>query len=302
MGLMRPRGVAMRITDYLSKRSRTSLMLSGFALVILVGIVEYLTGPEPLVFYLIPIFLVARFVGRREGVLISFASAAVWLVAELMKSLAYSHPLIPYWNVAMRLAIFLVVTYALSGMLAAKKRQEALTQFLVHDLRSPLTNVLTGLQTLQNFAGPTADETERELLDMALISANRMLGLINALLDVPRLEAGKMPFFTTEIQPIQLVELSLDQVSLWAQQNSVALDAQVDAGGLAACADPSLTERVLVNLLSNALKFSPPCSVITLRVTLFRRDMLAFSVADQGPGIPPEWAGRVFGKFAQVEA
>jgi signal transduction histidine kinase len=63
-----------------------------------------------------------------------------------------------------------------------------------------------------------------------------------------------------------------------------------------------LTVRVLVNLLSNAIKYSPPQAVVTVQTFPYSANRLAFSVSDQGPGIPAEWASKVFHKYVQVEA
>jgi len=65
-------------------------------------------------------------------------------------------------------------------------------------------------------------------------------------------------------------------------------------------ADPVLVERILVNLLSNAIKFTREDTEVTLHATTFEPGLIAFSVRDQGPGIPKEWAGKVFDKFAQT--
>jgi signal transduction histidine kinase len=292
----------MKLMETLDRQSRTFVTVLGFVLVGLVGTVEYLSHQETLALYLFPILLVARFADRRAGVAVSLAGAAAWLAAELPETVGHPHWLLSSWNIAMRVAVFLVLTYAISGMIAARKRQEELTQFIVHDLRSPLTNVLTGLETLQSLEESNMDQTEKELVDMALVSAGRMLALTNSLLDVPRLENGKMPLNLSNVDPDMLVESAMGQVSLWARSNEVTLKPLVDTGGLTLHADWALTERVLVNLLGNALKFSPPGSTVTVRVAPFEADRIAVTVMDQGPGIPRQWAEKIFDKFAQVEA
>ena len=285
----------------LGRQSQTFWIGTGCLFVLLVGILDYQTEPEPLIFYLIPVLLVAWFAGRRAGVLMSVASSAVWLTAALMKSSFAVHPFLPYWSVLMRMTIFLTVTYILSAMMTAKRRQEEMMQFIVHDLRSPLTNIQTGLLTLQHLYQDKMDETQEELVDRALISSKWMMALVNSLLDMGRLETGQMPLQLLEVDPTRLVESAVAQVALWADQDSVSLEPQIASAGLMVRADPVLTERVLVNLLSNARKFSSPCSVITIRVTPFQGNTLAFSVIDEGPGIPRQWASsRVFDKFAQV--
>jgi signal transduction histidine kinase len=179
----------LRLTEYLSKQSESSVKALGFVLIVLLGVIDYLTGPELSfsIFYLLPISLVAWLVGRRAGVVVSGAGATSWLIADLLARPTYSHPAIPFWNATVRLGFFLVVTYALSELKASTNRQEELGQFIVHDLRSPLANVITGLQTIQDIAGEKMDAVQRDLVERCMTSCNRMLTLINSLLDLPRL-------------------------------------------------------------------------------------------------------------------
>jgi signal transduction histidine kinase len=293
-----------KVQEYLVRWSRTSWMVMGLVLTTLLGGIDYLTGPELSfsIFYLIPISLLAWQVGRRAGIAISIVSAASWLAADLLSGRPYAHPTVPYWNTVVRLGFFLITTYALSTAKAARERQEELMQFIVHDLRAPLANVMTGLQTLQDIAGEAMDDAQRNLVQSGLISCSRMLTLINSLLDLAKLESGQMVVQLEETGVEDVVGASLDQVSVWAKRNRVTLASSLDSGVSAVFADPVMTMRVLVNLLSNAIKFSPPESTVMVRVSENGGSAVTFSVIDQGQGIPREWANRVFDKFVQVEA
>lgn len=291
-----------RIVDLLSRRSKNFWITIGLVMVALIAIVDYFTEPDILILYLIPIILVDWFAGEKPGVILAVASAIAWFAADVLSTQHDTGNMVPYWNLAVRSAIFLTVTYMLSSLLASRKRQEELMHFIIHDLRSPLTNVLTGLQTLRQMRNGQMDESEQELLDMALISSNRILTLVNSLLDLPRLEHRKMPVQTQEVCVDELVNNSLAVVALWAAQNRVHIVYEPDPQVSTVIADPDITTRVLVNLLSNALKYSPPDSTITIRVRASDSGMVTFSVTDQGPGIPPEWVEKVFDKYAQVEA
>jgi signal transduction histidine kinase len=294
----------MNLSKYLAQQSRLSLTLWGFVLAVLVGAVDYLTGPEISfsIFYLIPIYMVAWQVGRRWGILLSIASAALWLTADLLTGYPYLHPAVPCWNAVVRLGLFLIVTYALSALRKSHQRQEELGQFIVHDLRSPLANVMTALQTMQDVAGETMDAFQRDMVEMCLVSCNRMLTLINSLLDLAQLESGKMPLQPDDIGTEELVESSLGQVAVWAARNQVTLTSHLDPRVETVYADSTVVVRVLVNLLSNAIKSSRPGSDVTVRVVPFDAAMVAFSVADVGHGIPKEWVDKVFDKFTQIEA
>ncbi|MGQ9487069.1 MAG: sensor histidine kinase [Armatimonadota bacterium] len=291
-----------KIHHFLSRRSRHFWIAVGLLLVGLIATVDYFTEPDILILYLIPIILVDWFAGEKPGVVLAVASAIAWFAADVLSTTHDTAGVVPYWNLAVRSAIFLTVTYMLSGLLASRKRHEELMHFIIHDLRAPLTNVLTGLQTLRQMRDGRMDESEQEMLDMALISSNRMLTLINSLLDLPRLEHRKMPVQTQEVSIDELVNNSLAIVALWASQNRVRIIYEADPEVNTVVADTDITTRVLVNLLSNALKYSPPDSTITVRVRASDEGMVTFSVTDEGPGIPPEWVEKVFDKYAQVEA
>jgi signal transduction histidine kinase len=155
------------------------------------------------------------------------ASATAWFIADLMAGHVYSHPAAPYWNTAVRLGFFLIVSYVLSALKASIDRQEELAQFIVHDLRSPLGNVITGLQTLQEAAEKTMDATQKELVGICLTSSNYMLLLINSLLDLARLESGHIPLQLVETSTSELIESSFGQVAIWAERKQVTLTASL---------------------------------------------------------------------------
>jgi len=105
----------MNITEYLSKKPKSFLIAIGVFLVISIGVIDYLTGYEISfsIFYMLPITLIAWFVGRLPAVFISILSAITWLIAVLYSGHSYSNYAIPFWNTIMRLGIFLMVTYFL---------------------------------------------------------------------------------------------------------------------------------------------------------------------------------------------
>jgi len=273
-----------------------------FLVIVVIMLFDYLTGSELSfsIFYLIPISLIAWLMGREIGVLMAIFGAVCWLVADLLATPAYAHPAIPYWNMLVRLGFFFIVTLALSALRTAQTRQEELGQFIVHDLRSPLSNVMIGLQALQELVDETGNTSQEKLVKMCLASCQRMLILINSLLDLARLESGQIPLQMEQTNVEELVETSLKQVSLWAAQNQVLLSSQLNTDTKTVYADPLVTGRVLVNLLSNAIKFSQSGSTVIVCVTLSDDNEVAVSVVDQGQGIPQEWTAKVFDKFAQV--
>ena len=174
--------------------------------------------------------------------------------------------------------------------------------FIVHDLRSPLSTMMMGLDILQFNDDGNLNETQQTVITDSLALGKRMLTLINSLLDLPRLENRQMPVQITNIYVIELGQSVIEEMTLFAQRRQVTLAFQLNSEKLMVRADAELTRRVLSNLLNNAVKFSPVDSTVILRVTPAEQDRLIFSIIDQGPGIPSQWREKVFNKFVQVEA
>ena len=184
----------MNLLKHLPKLSTVFVLALGFLLIILVGLIDYLTGPEISfsIFYLIPISIVAWIVGKRSGILMSTTSAIAWLMADLLSRHSYSKAAIPYWNAIVRLGFFLVVSYTFATLKTSQERRDELSQFVIHDLRSPLSNILEGLHALLSVAGETMDASQKDLVRMCMVSGSRMLTLIKSMLDLTRLESGRI--------------------------------------------------------------------------------------------------------------
>jgi K+-sensing histidine kinase KdpD len=110
------------IITYLNRKPKSYLIALGIILLILIGIIHYMEAVMTKgelsfsIFYLLPILLVSWYVKLRAGIIMSFVCAVVWEVIDFMTGPAYSHPLIPYWNTAVRLGFFLIVTIMISRL------------------------------------------------------------------------------------------------------------------------------------------------------------------------------------------
>lgn len=293
-----------RLSSCLMRLSRPTLGLSTFLALLLIWLVDYASGPQfsISIFYLLPIGLATWFLSRGAGLTTAIAAAAAWLVNDLVTNPVYDHPFIPYWNAAVRLGIFMIVTAALASLREARLRQEELIAFVVHDLRSPLGIILSSLEMIDMIAEEKRGSGEiGEFVDLSLLSGRQMLILIDSLLDLARLESGKMPVQLESIAVAPFLEEVGRQLSAMARQKGVAIRTDVAPDVPSVCADRALLGRVLVNLISNAVKFSPVDGTVRLEV---RPDAgsLVICVADEGPGIPDKWQRQVFDKFEQVQA
>ncbi len=180
-----------------------------------------------------------------------------------------------------------------------ERLRDDLTHMIVHDLRTPLTSLLSGLQTVPLVGDLNPLQTE--MVEIAVDGGETLLNMINNLLDVEKMEQETVPLAKTTLSAQALIERACAQVSLLAASNSLALVRETAENLPPLCADEDKLKRTLVNLIGNAIKFTPTGGTITIRAECSGADSLLFSVRDTGEGIPPEAFERIFEKFGQVE-
>jgi signal transduction histidine kinase len=178
-----------------------------------------------------------------------------------------------------------------------EQMRDTLAHMIAHDMRSPLLAVQLAVQLLAD-AVNSAEPSFATLVTTARRGTAQVVEMVTQMLDVSRLEAGKMEL---QRSPSDLVELAREVIATLqplADGRTLTLDAPP---ALAAEIDRDLIRRVLMNLLGNAIKFTKPPGHI--RVLLRSDEGIArISVVDQGPGIAPEDQARIFEKFAQTAA
>ncbi|HEY88764.1 MAG TPA: GAF domain-containing protein [Thermoflexia bacterium] len=193
----------------------------------------------------------------------------------------------------------LVILRDVTAARMVEKLRDDLTHTMVHDLRNPLTGVSLSLELLLRYVAENKDlpEAYMRLLDIAKSSSRQMLELVNAILDISRLESGRM---SLDSAPLELHALVQEVLTLQRPQAAEKRIVLVDTvPEIMVEADKGLLVRVLQNLVGNAVKFTPEAGTVTVSATVVR-DMpgkLQVSVTDTGPGIPPELQGRLFQKF-----
>jgi signal transduction histidine kinase len=177
--------------------------------------------------------------------------------------------------------------------------KENLTSMLVHDLKNPLGVVQGTMIYFKGTLGDHLGEKQGQLLESALISADRALKLVSAILDVRRLEEGRMPLELGPVRPADAVQTCVDELHPLIAMHGLTLTTHVPPELPPVRADYSALIRIIGNLIDNAIKFTPPGGEITLRAAQTTEGM-RFSVSDTGHGIPPEQHERIFEKFAQA--
>jgi len=169
-----------------------------------------------------------------------------------------------------------------------------------HELRTPLTSIAGSLGLLVGGAAGRLPPTATRLISIAQINSQRLVRLINDLLDIEKIESGQVAFKFQRLDARALVEQVIELNRGYADGFRVRM--RLDATAAAETyADSDRLAQVVTNLLSNAIKFSPPDGEVA--VTIEQRDQaVRIAVRDHGPGIPAEFRARIFEKFAQADA
>lgn len=195
----------------------------------------------------------------------------------------------------------LIVLHDVTERKRLESLREDLVYMMVHDLRNPLGVTYGALEFLESDIAGSLSPDDRQLLEIARDSAWKMLKLVNAILDVSQLESGRMPLECAQVSLETLVGDVLRAESPLVAGKNLRLEWNAPPDLPLAWADIGLIERVLQNLVGNAIKLTPPGGVVCVAAMENGRDrgsQLLVSVSDSGPGIPPEIQARLFQKFA----
>lgn len=174
-----------------------------------------------------------------------------------------------------------------------------------HELRTPLTSIRGSLGLITGGVAGEVPIKARELVEIAYKNSERLVNLINDILDIEKIESGRMDFRNKEIYLTHVLAQALEANSAYASQFGVRFELDNKAPLAMVVADGDRLMQVFTNLLSNAAKFSPTGGTVTISVS--RHDtstagMVRVAVTDRGPGIPHEFYDRIFGKFAQADS
>lgn len=179
------------------------------------------------------------------------------------------------------------------------KMKENFLHSITHDLRNPMTSIRGFMKFLSDgVAGPLTPQQQKMLKTMDQASL-KLLGLINDILDIARLEAGRIAVTLTETDIVAVARRSLDIAEGLALKKAIKLSLEAPDGLPKIMCDAEMIERVFTNLISNALKFTPEEGSVTVRIRN-TGDHIESSVIDTGEGIPPEYTDKIFNKFQQV--
>lgn len=186
-----------------------------------------------------------------------------------------------------------------------RKKSERLKNEFVsivsHELRTPLTSIRGSLSLLAGQMAHDLSPRIKNMVEIAHKNSERLVMLVNDILDIDKIESGKMVFDLKPTDLVTLTEQAIEAHQVYAAQFGVSFTLDTHVAKARVNADADRLMQVLANLFSNATKFSPPNS--TVRVAIARSGSnIRVSITDQGPGIPPEFHSRIFQKFAQADS
>ncbi|MBT4768991.1 MAG: PAS domain S-box protein [Rhodospirillaceae bacterium] len=170
-----------------------------------------------------------------------------------------------------------------------------------HELRTPLTSILGSLGLMRGGAMGEMSDQAKSMLDIAYSNCDRLVCIINDILDIEKIESGKVDFNFEVIDLAQLVERSITDNQAYAERCEVTLDILGSHPGVRVYADKDRILQIMANFLSNAAKFSPRMGHVKISITASDKTVRV-SVHDSGPGIPEDFHDRIFQKFTQADA
>lgn len=269
--------------------------------------VDYWTGTEFVVsiFFLIPIALGAWFVGPRTSLALAILSALALLLADLYGGYRYSSWTVPYWNGAVGLGFFIVVSATLSARKQAEERIRELmniksefTSMVSHELRTPLTCIKEGIDIVSDGSSGALNARQHEHLQTARRNVDRLARLLNDVLTLQSLDARRLDLCFEACDVNRLVSDTVEEFALPAQKKSLELATELAPGLPPVSCDPDRIAQVLNNLVGNALKFTDHGRIVVR--TERTGGGVRVSVQDQGVGIASEDFAKLFQEFSRL--
>jgi len=194
---------------------------------------------------------------------------------------------------------YLAVMLDITERKEIERLKQEFVSMISHDLRTPLTSIQIFLNLLGRGAFGALSELGAKKADMADRNATRLINLVNDLLDIEKMESGQLELNCKPITLNSVIERSVESVRAFAEQNGVAIETTAISDKTVSADDDRLVQ-VVVNLLGNAVKFSPPESVVTV-TTKESPEHLKVEIIDRGRGVPAQLRQTIFERFKQVE-
>ncbi|MDQ1078505.1 ATP-binding protein [Pseudoroseomonas cervicalis] len=184
----------------------------------------------------------------------------------------------------------------------AERTKDEFISTVSHELRTPLTSIRGALSLVSAGKLGTIPDAAARLVGIALSNSERLVLLVNDILDLQKIESGRIQFDWTELNLTTILQRSLEANEGYAASFGIQLKLDGDLVPAPIHGDANRLMQILCNLMSNAIKFSPVGQSVELHLSLLEEEGLArIAVADRGPGIPAEFRSRIFSRFAQAD-
>ncbi len=177
--------------------------------------------------------------------------------------------------------------------------RKSMRAMVSHDLRSPLTAISLGLEVILDDSDLLPNEITKRVKRL-YSEAGRLKRLADTLLDIEKIEDGTIEVHVSESVCAEIVETAVNALSSQIERKKLTIETSLSNAVLCKC-DQERTIQILVNLISNAIKFSPPQSKITINAISKHSELVRFEVIDEGPGVPHDKVGELFNKFSQLD-
>ncbi len=180
-----------------------------------------------------------------------------------------------------------------------EKLKRAFVATVTHELRTPLTSIKGALSILRTGALGPMSESMKNTVTIAERNSSRLMALINDILDIEKLQAGTVQMNKVNIRLEKVVERALESVNSFAEQHDVRVESAATTANV--YIDQDKVVQVIVNLVSNAVKFSPAASTVTISFEE-KEDLVEVRVTDHGIGIPQQSQNMLFQRFQQIQS
>jgi signal transduction histidine kinase len=282
-------------------------------LIIFIGILDWITGFQISfsLFYLIPLAWFALSITEKiklKTVLLSLEAALIWLAVDILTNPLYTHPLYSVWNALVRLILFLLVSLLLVSVKEKRLLLEKSNRFIgiaAHDLRSSIGAIRSISELLlESRCTPVEKSAENaeevEFLSQIRQASDDALELMENMLDVSKIESGTLTLNPYSVNYPDLIKkcVELHRLAAANKQSAIAYEGPET---LSQKLDHQYIEEAVNNLLTNAIKFSNPNSVIRVKVSS-KENRIRTEVVDQGVGIPADEIKRLFQFFQKTSA
>ncbi len=310
--------------DQYCRKHRFSVGVLGVAWIFAVAFLDYITNDEIslTVFYLPAVALFSWYFSRPYGVSTAVLCTILWFCGDVWGGHLYTHPIYAYWNGTALLGFLLAFSLVLNSLQISfrKQQQQVITtqkvnneiqkfadmqsQFVStvsHELKNPLGVIRESMELiLDKIAGDVSGE-QREILEIGKRSTERLIRLVGDLLDLSKIEAGKMKL---RQEDMDLGILVTEVLKLYAKEISkkrITLRQEIPPNVGLLVGDRDALIRVVINLVNNAIKYTPEGESISIHLSGSSREV-RFEIADTGPGIPKESFAKMFNKYERVAA